>query len=146
MRLPALSVRTLSRTKLALVLCLAMFLPAIVFASTAADQFRGGASTAGDNAGYDISPANNDISAKVGRYIGIALSLLGVFFLILMIYGGFKWMNARGQEANLTKAKSTIRNAIIGLAIVLAAYAITYYVGSAINSAIDVPAPPPSAD
>ena len=63
-----------------------------------------------------------------GGLIQAFLSIMGILFLALMIYGGFKWMIAQGREEEVKKAKDTIQAAIIGLAIVLAAYAITYYV------------------
>ncbi|HNX11265.1 MAG TPA: hypothetical protein PKI61_03935 [bacterium] len=57
-----------------------------------------------------------------------ALSLLGVIFLILMIYGGISWMTAQGNDQKVSKAKDIIMNSITGLVIVAAAYAITYFV------------------
>jgi hypothetical protein len=69
-------------------------------------------------------------SQIVGFVINIVLSLLGVAFLILMIYAGIIWMNARGEEKEVEKAKDIIRNSIIGLVIVLGAYAITAFVGN----------------
>lgn len=71
----------------------------------------------------------------VGGYIQGALALLGVIFLALLVYGGYLWMIARGEEAEVTKAKDTIKMAVIGLAIVLAAYAITAYVVVALGEA-----------
>jgi len=53
---------------------------------------------------------------------------MGVIFLILAIYGGFKWMTAAGNEESVEKAKKTITNAILGLVIVLAAYAIVKFI------------------
>ncbi|MCK5060944.1 hypothetical protein KAR28_00170 [Candidatus Parcubacteria bacterium] len=66
-----------------------------------------------------------DPAEIVGQVIKILLSLLGIVFLILLIYGGYIWMTDRGEEKQATKARDIIRNAIIGLIIVLAAYAIT---------------------
>ncbi|MCK4539812.1 hypothetical protein KAU09_01515 [Candidatus Parcubacteria bacterium] len=65
----------------------------------------------------------------VSLVISVVLSLIGVVFLILMIYGGFIWMNSRGNEQEVEKAKNIIRNSIIGLLIVIAAYAITAFIG-----------------
>lgn len=65
----------------------------------------------------------------IGLVIQIALSIIGVVFLILMIYGGASWMNARGDETKVTKAQGIIRNSIIGIIIVVSAYAITNFVG-----------------
>jgi hypothetical protein len=69
------------------------------------------------------------IPETIGTVVGAGLALIGVIFLILMIYGGFTWMMARGNEQQVTKAKDLIFAAIIGLFIVLAAYAITAYIG-----------------
>jgi len=64
----------------------------------------------------------------VGGIIQVALTLLGVIFLILTVYGGYKWMMARGDEKEVTAAKDIITRAVIGLIIVMAAYAITVFV------------------
>ncbi len=68
----------------------------------------------------------------VGYIIAIlvraALGILAAIFLILMIIAGFGWMTAGGDEAKVKKAQDTIKTALIGLVIVLAAYAITYFV------------------
>jgi len=68
------------------------------------------------------------LTVIVGGIIKTALSLLGVIFLILTIYGGYKWMIARGESKEVETAKDIITRAVIGLIIVLAAYAITYFV------------------
>jgi len=81
--------------------------------------------TAGSGgAGYNVS--QSDPIALVGTIIKLLLSLLGVIFLVLMMYGGFKWMTAQGNETNISEAKNLIRAAIIGIIIVAAAYAISY--------------------
>jgi uncharacterized iron-regulated membrane protein len=70
----------------------------------------------------------NTIEGVIGIVISAALGLLGVIFLVLIVYGGYIWMIARGDEAMVEKAKDTISRSIIGLIIVLAAYAITFFV------------------
>ena len=52
-----------------------------------------------------------------------------------MIYGGYKWLVASGREEEIKKAKDTIRSAIIGLIIVMAAYTISYFVAAALQEA-----------
>lgn len=71
----------------------------------------------------------------IGNIIKGALSLLGVVFFILIVYGGYKWMIARGNSTEVDKAKDTIVNATIGLIIVMAAYAISIFVVSRLESA-----------
>ncbi len=76
-------------------------------------------------AGYS---SNVTIGVVVGTIIKAFLGLLGLIFVILMIIAGFNWMTAGGDEDKINKAKDTIRAAVIGLIIVVAAYAITYFV------------------
>jgi hypothetical protein len=51
-----------------------------------------------------------------------------------MIYGGYLWMLDRGNEKQVEKAKNLIQAAIIGLAIVVAAYAISIFVVSLLSA------------
>lgn len=64
----------------------------------------------------------------VGNLVGAALALIGVIFMVLMIYGGFLWMNARGNDQQVEKAKNLITAAVIGLVIIAGGYAITQFV------------------
>lgn len=82
--------------------------------------------TYGDPGGY--------ISARAGLIIGSILSFIGVIFMILVIYGGFLWMTARGNEQQVEKAKTLIIQSVIGLIIVLSAYAITSLVGGILTN------------
>ncbi|MBI4812330.1 hypothetical protein HY798_02705 [Candidatus Falkowbacteria bacterium] len=45
-----------------------------------------------------------------------------------MIYGGYTWMTASGNEQQVEKAKGIIKNAVIGLIVVLAAYVVTAFI------------------
>lgn len=58
----------------------------------------------------------------------IALTLLGLFFLILIIYAGVLWMTASGNEQKIDKAKDILKRSIIGLAIILMSVGISYLV------------------
>jgi hypothetical protein len=60
----------------------------------------------------------------IADIINVLLGLLAVIFLVLIIFGGFTWMTAMGQEDKIKKAKQTITSAVIGLLIVLLSYAI----------------------
>lgn len=87
---------------------------------TASTEFR-------DKAGY-AAVGEQDPLALVGQLINTFLGLLGVIFLLLVVYGGFKWMTAQGAEEDVKKAKDTITQAVIGLIIIMAAYAISNFV------------------
>jgi len=72
------------------------------------------------------------IATKIGTILGAALSLVGIAFFGLMLYGGFLWMTARGDEKGATKAKGIITDAIIGLIVVSASFVITTFVFGAL--------------
>ena len=75
-----------------------------------------------------------DPRVRVGQIIGIILSFIGIIFLVLMIYAGITWMTAAGNDQQVSKAKDLMINAIIGLIIVFAAYAITAYIGNILTN------------
>ena len=87
------------------------------------------------SAGESGEEVQTNTQLIVGRIINAFLSLFGIIFLILVIYGGYRWMMASGREEELSKAKSTIRSAVIGLIIVLSAYAISYFITQALQKA-----------
>lgn len=70
----------------------------------------------------------DDITTRLGEIIKVALTAVGSVFFLLIIYAGFLWMTARGDEEPITKAKDIIKAAIIGLAITVAAYSITAFI------------------
>ncbi len=77
----------------------------------------------------------------VPQYVGIVIStllgIIGVVFLIIIVYAGMQWMLAQGEETKISHARSMIFQAIIGLIIVFAAYALTsYVVGSLVPQTI----------
>lgn len=66
----------------------------------------------------------------VGRIIRIFFTILGIIVLGLVIYGGFVWMMARGDEKEVERAKMILRNGVIGLIIVFAAFGISEFIMS----------------
>ena len=61
--------------------------------------------------------------------------LIGVVFFILILWGGFQWMTAAGNEEKIGKAKKLIVQAVIGLAIVMLAFSISTFVVNALEQA-----------
>ncbi len=80
----------------------------------------------------DVQGASKVSTPSVGTTIAYlisgALALLAVIFLILVVIAGYRWMTASGSQEIITKAKQSMKEAIIGLIIVLAAYAIVAFV------------------
>lgn len=63
----------------------------------------------------------------VAYTIRIALSLLGTALFILIVMSGYWYFTARGNDDKVTRAKDTLRQAVMGMVIILVAYAITSY-------------------
>ena len=74
--------------------------------------------------------SSESINSAVSLIITTILSFLGVIFLVLIIVAGYQWMTAGGNEEEVKKAQQQIKNSVIGLIIVLAAYAISVLVTS----------------
>ncbi|HPL92871.1 MAG TPA: hypothetical protein PLB38_01145 [bacterium] len=88
-----------------------------------------GTSDLGTRLGYSTENVNQEILLeKVGRFISIFLGLLGVIFLVFILFYGFQWMTAGGDSKKVQSAKDGIVNLVIGLVLVLSAYAITSFV------------------
>lgn len=68
------------------------------------------------------------VGTTIAYLISGALSLLAIIFLILIVIAGYRWMTAGGSQEIITKAKQSMKEAIIGLVIVLAAFAIVTFV------------------
>ena len=90
-----------------------------------AESLRDNADKVQESAGFNASLTLGGVVALIIKGF---LGLLGVIFIILIVLAGYNWMTAAGDEEKIKKATSTIRSAIIGLLIIIAAYSITYFV------------------
>jgi len=86
--------------------------------------------------GTPLEGVTKDFLGIIGMLVQVALQLMGVVFLILMIYAGMRYMLARGEQGEVKKSIDTIQMAVIGLAIVMAAYAFTTFVFERLTGAI----------
>ncbi len=69
-----------------------------------------------------------DLIKIIFTAIQYLLSFLGVVAILILIYGGFLWMTAKGDEEKVRKAKKVLINGLIGLVIILLSYAIVQFV------------------
>jgi hypothetical protein len=69
-----------------------------------------------------------DVRTTIARIIRTAMGLLGIVAVVIILIGGFKWMTAGGNEEQTGEAKQWIFSGIIGLAIILSAYALASYI------------------
>ena len=78
--------------------------------------------------GYSTTDPENALPKTIGKIINVGLSMLGLIFLVLALYAGFKWMTSGGESKGVDEAKGTLKNAVIGLIITLSAYGISTFV------------------
>jgi len=83
----------------------------------------------------EIGLGTQDIRVTIVRLIKVALSILGVVVMIIIIAGGFRWMTAGGNDDSIAQAKKIISAGIIGLLIIIIAYALTNWVFTSILDA-----------
>lgn len=76
----------------------------------------------------DIKLGSGDVRQTAARIINVALGFLGIIAVVIVLVGGFKYMISGGNEEKTQEAKNLIVAGIIGLAIILSAWAITSFV------------------
>jgi hypothetical protein len=75
-----------------------------------------------------IALSPTDPRVIIARIINVALLFLGAIAVALIIYSGFIWMTSGGSEDKIEQAKKILRNAIIGLIIILSAWGVVTFV------------------
>lgn len=85
--------------------------------------------------GEETGLGNQDIRVTIANIIRLALGLLGIIALVLVIYGGVRYMTAGGDDQKVTEARKILVNAAIGLAIIMSAYAIVTFIISQLSTA-----------
>lgn len=83
----------------------------------------------------EIKLGSGDIRQTAARIINVALGFLGIIAVVIVLLGGFKYMTAGGNEEKTSEARKLIVSGIIGLAIILSAWAITSFVISRLVTA-----------
>lgn len=78
--------------------------------------------------GSQTQLGTKQLTATIASIINVAMGLLGMVVVVLILAGGFLWMTAGGSDEKITKAKGLIFGGVIGLAIILSAYAIAQFV------------------
>lgn len=71
---------------------------------------------------------SKDVRETIAQIIRVALGLLGIVAVVIILVGGFKWMTAGGNEEQVGEAKKWIFSGVIGLVIILSAYALASFI------------------
>lgn len=78
---------------------------------------------------------NEDPRTMAAAVINILLGFLGIIAVVIILFGGFRWMTAAGNEDQVSTAKKMIGAGVIGLIIILMAFGIAQFVLNALYNA-----------
>lgn len=81
-----------------------------------------------DKVDENIILSNTNPIVMAVRIINIFLMFLGIIAVSLVIYGGFVWMTSNGNEDKIKTAKKILKNALIGLIIILSSWGIAAFI------------------
>ena len=85
-----------------------------------------------DDWGYNdlknIRLGSRDLRETIGGVINVLLGFLGILTTLIILFGGFKWMTSYGSSDKVDEAKKLIGAGVVGLVIVLTAYAVSRFV------------------
>ncbi len=115
-------------------------IPILVSAQTttpASVRIKEGITDTGAKAGLVQEGTETELPLIIMRIVKQLLALLGTIFTILIMYGGFLWMTAGGNEEQVGKARKILQNAVIGLLIVALSYAISTFIIGNVQKEVD---------
>lgn len=76
----------------------------------------------------DMTLGKQEFETTITSLINVLLGLLGVVAVVIILIAGFKWMTAGGNDDKVSEARKMLFAGIIGLAIILSAWAIARFV------------------
>lgn len=128
--------KTLVAIMVGLALCLSFAAPALAQSDTITAEELLSVGDDGDTIGSVAGLGEEDLATVIARIIRAVLGFLGVVAVIIILWGGFLWMTSGGQDEKIRNARKLILMGIVGLAIVLAAYAIASFVITSLVGAV----------
>lgn len=101
----------------------------IQFAAIAAPVYAADIVIQPKSGGFDALK-NLTIPGMVSGAISLVLVVVSLIFFFILVLGGLKWITSGGDEKKVAAARGQITNALIGLVIVFAAWAIMKLIGT----------------
>lgn len=78
--------------------------------------------------GNRIGLGSEDPRVMAAKIIRVFIGFLGIIAVVLIMYAGFLWMTSEGNEETVAKAKRVLKNAVIGLAIILISFGVVTFI------------------
>jgi len=79
-----------------------------------------------------------DLGTFLGGVVNVVIGLAGVVFFIMLVWGGIRYISARGDEKAVSDARGTLTSAVIGLLIVVSSFAIIKLIAIATGADISI--------
>ena len=123
-----------SKTFIVIIFLFLVSMPQIAFAGMGLLDAEAGKSQTETNvafqkqAGFAGNTNGSTLPVAVALVIRVFIGLLGTIFLVLILSAGWNWFMAQGDPKKTEVAKDKMINAVIGLIVVVSAYAITVFV------------------
>ncbi len=114
-----------------------LLIPGKIFAATSTGlvEAQAGLGRVGEKLG-GADPGGTRLPLLIGSIINTALGLMGIIFVIMVVYAGVLYMTDPGDGKKIEIAKKLLKNSIIGIVLIVAAYAISSFVIAQITSAV----------
>lgn len=81
-----------------------------------------------DFADNNVNLGSRPLRETIGGVVNVILGFLGILTTLIILLGGFKWMTSQGNTDKVDEAKKLIGAGIVGLVIVLVAYAVSRFI------------------
>lgn len=102
--------------------------PAMASAASITDSICQGSNVGSNSTTCDSNSSTTSLTNLAAKIIGIFSVLVGVVAVIMVIFGGFKYITSGGDSGSVSGAKNTLIYAIVGLIIVALAQFIVHFV------------------
>jgi len=74
------------------------------------------------------------LGTVIGKVVKGALGIFGLVCLVIFIMAGFQWMNSGGHKEKIAGAQKSMGAAILGMIIIIAAYAAVDFITKALST------------
>lgn len=109
------------------------FLIPLFAKADAVSEFKAGLNTANSVAGLGTT---DSLPVLIGNIINAILGISGIAMVLLLVYAGILYMQGGTDEQKVKQAKGIITNAVIGIVIIVTAYAITSFFFTQLSGAL----------
>lgn len=129
--------KKISKYLISLAILALLVLPLLTLPTLAQTNDPYGINNVNNGLNGTLGGSNQDLRTVIARVINFALGFLGIIAVVIILFGGFKWMTAAGNEDKVAEARKLLVAGVIGLVIILAAWALSTFLITNISNTIN---------